>query len=47
MAQNPIIPAIPTVDNNLPMQYDFRSVYASILKNWFEVTDADLIIPLC
>jgi len=39
---NPIIPATATVEDNIPMQYDFRSVYASILKNWFEVNDADL-----
>jgi uncharacterized protein (DUF1501 family) len=39
---NPIVPPTATVDDNIPMQYDFRSVYASILKNWFEVNDTDL-----
>jgi len=32
---NPIIPASPLVNDNIPMQYDFRSVYASLLKGWF------------
>jgi uncharacterized protein (DUF1501 family) len=32
---NPIISANPAVDDNVPMQYDFRSVYASMLKGWF------------
>jgi hypothetical protein len=30
----PIIPASVTVGDNIPYQYDFRSVYASILSNW-------------
>lgn len=30
----PLIPATVTVGNNVPYQYDFRSVYASILSNW-------------
>jgi uncharacterized protein (DUF1501 family) len=29
-------------DENSPMQYDFRSVYTSILKYWFCASDADL-----
>lgn len=32
---NPIIPTSPTSEDNIPMLYDFRSVYASILKDWF------------
>jgi len=39
---NPIIPATTTAKDNLPMQYDFRSVYASILKDWFGVPQAEL-----
>jgi uncharacterized protein (DUF1501 family) len=39
---NPVIPGTVDVDDNIPMQYDFRSVYASILKNWFEVSDENL-----
>jgi uncharacterized protein (DUF1501 family) len=39
---NPIIPSSPTVNDNIPMQYDFRSIYTSILKNWFGVSDTEL-----
>jgi uncharacterized protein (DUF1501 family) len=39
---NPVINSSFTVDDNLAMQYDFRSVYASILKQWFCIEDANL-----
>ena len=39
---NPVIPDKITVDDNLPLQHDFRSVYASVLKDWFGVSNADL-----
>ncbi|HZY09526.1 MAG TPA: DUF1501 domain-containing protein [Bacteroidota bacterium] len=39
---NPVIPSNPSVNDNIPMQYDFRSVYASILKSWFNVSQTDL-----
>lgn len=39
---NPIIPSSPTVNDNIPMQYDFRSVYTTVLKNWFGVSDTEL-----
>lgn len=32
---NPPIPNIVSSSDNIPMQYDFRSVYASILSQWF------------
>jgi len=32
---NPEIPVNATTNDNLPMHYDFRSVYASILNQWF------------
>lgn len=31
---NPIIPTNVTVRDNIPYQYDFRSIYASVLTNW-------------
>ena len=40
--KNPALPVSATVNDNIPYQYDFRSVYASILKQWFCVNDADL-----
>jgi uncharacterized protein (DUF1501 family) len=39
---NPTIPATATVNDNVVMQYDFRSVYASILKDWFCVDSTTL-----
>jgi uncharacterized protein (DUF1501 family) len=38
----PKIPANLTTEDNLPMQYDFRSVYASVLKDWFCVPSTDV-----
>jgi uncharacterized protein (DUF1501 family) len=35
LGTNPTIPAVATVSDNIPMQYDFRSVYASVLEQWF------------
>jgi uncharacterized protein (DUF1501 family) len=42
LGNNPTINATVGVNDNLPMQYDFRSVYASILKDWFCVNATDL-----
>ncbi|TXI81077.1 MAG: DUF1501 domain-containing protein [Flavobacteriales bacterium] len=42
LGTNPVIPANTTYDTNLPMQYDFRSVYASVLKDWFCLDPADV-----
>lgn len=39
---NPAIPAVASVNDNIPFQYDFRSIYASILKQWFCVNESDL-----
>jgi len=36
---NPKIPDQVTSEDNLPMETDFRTVYGSILKNWFCVND--------
>lgn len=35
LGDNPAIQATPTVNDNVTMQYDFRSVYATLLENWF------------
>lgn len=39
---NPTIPSTVTVNDNLPMQYDFRQVYASVLTDWFELPAAEV-----
>jgi uncharacterized protein (DUF1501 family) len=36
---NPTIPASVTVNDNVPYQYDFRTIYSTILQNWFCVSD--------
>ena len=38
----PILPIKATVGDNVPYQYDFRSIYASILSNWLCVNDTTL-----
>ncbi len=39
---NPAIPTNGTVNDNIPFQYDFRSIYASLLSQWFCVNATDL-----
>lgn len=39
--ENPTIPTNVTVGDNVPYQYDFRTIYNSILKYWFCVKEAD------
>ncbi|HEX6181082.1 MAG TPA: DUF1501 domain-containing protein, partial [Chitinophagaceae bacterium] len=39
---NPPIPTSANVNDNIPYQYDFRSIYASVLKQWFCVNTTDL-----
>jgi uncharacterized protein (DUF1501 family) len=39
---NPTIPKTVTVNDNIPFQYDFRSIYASILERWFCVSTSTL-----
>lgn len=38
---NPTIPNTSTVNDNIPMQYDFRQIYASVLKDWFGLSSAE------
>jgi uncharacterized protein (DUF1501 family) len=42
LGTNPVIPANATVNDNVAMQYDFRSVYSSLLNEWFCVPQTDL-----
>ncbi|WP_276485279.1 DUF1501 domain-containing protein [Paraflavitalea pollutisoli] len=42
VGNNPSIPANASVNDNIPFQYDFRSIYASILQQWFCVNATDL-----
>ncbi len=38
LGNNPTISSSTTANDNLPMQYDFRSVYASLLQDWLCVS---------
>jgi uncharacterized protein (DUF1501 family) len=38
---NPVLPTNATVDDNLNMDVDFRTIYASVLKEWFGANDAE------
>ena len=40
IGQNPTINAQHSISDNLPMQYDFRQVYSTILQHWFCMTTA-------
>lgn len=42
LGTSPIISTSTGAGDNLPMQYDFRSVYASVLKHWFCASDETL-----
>lgn len=40
---NPDLPNNATASDNIPYQYDFRTIYNSILQNWFCVDEPDQI----
>lgn len=42
MGSNPIIGNSIINQEGIPMEYDFRDIYASILKDWFQVPAADI-----
>ncbi len=42
LGNNPTIPKVATWDDNIPMQYDFRSVYGSVIEQWFCVNKSDV-----
>jgi uncharacterized protein (DUF1501 family) len=47
IGNNPALPAAATVNDNISMQYDFRTVYASILRDWFgaSLTEMQSVLP--
>lgn len=40
---NPTIPDMVTSSDQVPMQHDFRAVYYSVMKDWFLLTDNQLL----
>jgi len=39
IGSNPVLPSKVSGEDNLPVQFDFRTVYASVLKDWFGAPD--------
>ncbi|MCB2409255.1 DUF1501 domain-containing protein [Hymenobacter lucidus] len=39
---NPVLPANAGVNDNVPMQFDFRAIYGSLLLDWFRVPQATI-----
>ena len=42
LGANPVINSLVNTADNIPMQYDFRSIYSSILESWFCVPGTSL-----
>jgi uncharacterized protein (DUF1501 family) len=42
LGSSPILPASATANDNIAMQFDFRSVYATLLQNWLLLDPADV-----
>jgi uncharacterized protein (DUF1501 family) len=42
IGSSPVLPASATSNDNVPMQHDFRQVYASILQDWFGLDPVDV-----
>jgi uncharacterized protein (DUF1501 family) len=42
LGTNPILPATATPNDNIAMQYDFRSLYATVLQQWLSLDAADV-----
>ncbi len=47
LGSNPVLPASATTSDNIPMQFDYRRVYAAIVRDWFGATATQLstILP--
>ena len=42
VGDNPILPANATVNDNIAMENDFRSVYATLLSKWMGVSEQNM-----
>jgi len=43
IGKNPTIPAVVGKSDNLPLQYDFRRIYGSLYKQWFDMDDQQIV----
>ncbi len=46
LGNTPALPTTATVNDNVVMQYDFRSIYASILEKWFCIPKSDVEVVM-
>ena len=44
IGDNPVIPANPQLSYDVDMQHDFRSIYASALKDWFGIANPESVL---
>jgi len=42
IGNNPIVPPDAEINEGVPMQYDFRSIYGSVLIDWFEANETEV-----
>ncbi len=42
LGDNPVLPAKATFEDNVAIQFDFRQIYASVLKEWFDTPEAEI-----
>ncbi len=42
LGKNPVMPTATQAIDNVPMQYDFRSVYSTIMRDWFCLPPAEV-----
>jgi uncharacterized protein (DUF1501 family) len=42
LGDNPVIDPDVSIADGVPMQYDFRDIYSSLLLDWFEVPDSEV-----
>jgi hypothetical protein len=47
LGTNPVLPATATANDNIAMQFDYRRVYAAVVRDWFGATATQLeaILP--
>lgn len=41
LGTSPVLPAVPTASTQVPLQYDFRQLYTSIMQDWFCMSAAN------
>lgn len=44
IGKNPVLPFNPSLSDDIPMEYDFRSVYASALQDWFGLANPESVL---